>query len=125
MFFNRRKATKKEMFKCDLDADKCNDPVEKEKLLARMENLHNLQYALKICLNSIYGALSTTGCPFLHSIGLAQSVTRAGRFCNYNGREYYKKWLKEQYNIDDNYPPTASGDTDSCSSDTYLDIIED
>ena len=101
------------MFKCDLDADKCKDPVEKERLLTRVENLKNLQQALKICLNSIYGALSTTGCPFLHSIGLAQSVTRAGRFSNYNGRLFYKKWLEENYNIDENYPVTASGDTDS------------
>ena len=125
VFFNRRKATKGEMFKCDKAAEKCQDPVEKETLLTRMENLHNLQYALKICLNSIYGALSTTGCPFLHSIGLAQSVTRAGRFCNYNGRNFYKNWLKEQYNIDDNYPVTASGDTDSTIFDTYIDVIED
>ena len=113
VFFNRRKATKKEMFKCDLEADKCTDQTEKDKLLTRMENLHNLQYALKICLNSIYGALSTTGCPFLHSIGLAQSGTRAGRFCNYNGRLFYQKWLKENYNVDDDYVVTASGDTDS------------
>ena len=124
VFYNRRKATKKEMFKCENEAEKCKDPVERENLLTRHENLDNLQYALKICLNSIYGALSTTGCPFLHSIGLAQSVTRAGRFCNYNGREYYKKWLKEQYSIDDNYVVTASGDTDSCQNDTLIDVIE-
>ena len=113
VFFNRRKATKKEMFKCDKDAESCEDQAEKERLLTRMENLHNLQYALKICLNSIYGALSTTGCPFLHSIGLAQSVTRAGRFSNYNGRLFYQKWLQENYNIPDDYVVTASGDTDS------------
>ena len=113
VFFNRRKATKDEKFRCDLASEKTTDPVEKEKLLTRMENLHNLQYALKICLNSIYGALATTGCPFLHPIGLAQSVTRAGRFCNYNGRLFYQKWLKENYNVDDDYVVTASGDTDS------------
>lgn len=113
VFFNRRKATKKEMFKCDDAAEKCADPVEKEQLLTRKENLHNLQYALKICLNSIYGALATTGCPFLHPIGLAQSVTRAGRFSNYNGRLFYQKWLKENYGVDDDYVVTASGDTDS------------
>lgn len=113
VFFNRRKATKKEMFKCDDDADAATDLVEKEKLLTRKENLANLQQALKICLNSIYGALSTTGCPFCHSIGLAQSVTRAGRFCNYNGREFYRQWLKENYNVSDDYVVTASGDTDS------------
>lgn len=125
VFFNRRKATKKEMFRCDREADKCTDPVEKERLLTRVENLNNLQQALKICLNSIYGALSTTGCPFLHSIGLAQSVTRAGRFCNYNGREFYKKWLKEQYNISDDYVVTPSGDTDSVVFDTIIDIVEE
>ena len=113
VFFNRRKATKKEMFKCDKAAETETDPVEKEKLLTRVENLGNLQQALKICLNSIYGALSTTGCPFLHSIGLAQSVTRAGRFCNYNGRLFYAQWLKENYNVGDDYVVTASGDTDS------------
>ena len=125
VFYNRRKATKKEMFKCENEAEKCKDPVERENLLTRHENLDNLQYALKICLNSIYGALSTTGCPFLHSIGLAQSVTRAGRFCNYNGRLFYKKWLKENYKIDENYVVTASGDTDSTKFDTLIDVIEE
>ena len=115
VFFNRRKATKGEMFKCDFEADKCQDPVEKEKLLTRKENLKNLQQALKIGLNSIYGALSTTGCPFLHSIGLAQSVTRAGRFANTTGVQTYKKWINDNYgeNIDESYTYTPGGDTDS------------
>lgn len=113
VFFNRRKATKKEMFKCDLAADSCGDPVEKEKLLTRVENLGNLQQALKICLNSIYGSLATTGCPFLHPFGLAQSVTRGGRFCNSNGVRFYKQWLEENYNIGPDYTVVAGGDTDS------------
>lgn len=113
VFFDRRKATKKEMFKCDTAADKCEDPVEKEKLLTRVENLNNLQQALKIVLNSIYGSLGTTGCPFLHPIGLAQSVTRAGRFCNFNGVNFYKQWLKENYDIGPDYVPICGGDTDS------------
>ena len=113
VFFNRRKATKKEMFNCDKAAEACADPVEKEKLLTRMENLHNLQYALKICLNSIYGALSTNGCPFLHSIGLAQSVTRAGRFANTMGVKFYKQWLQENYGISEDYVVAPGGDTDS------------
>ena len=96
--------------------------MEKEKLLTRKENLHNLQYALKIALNSIYGALATTGCPFLHPIGLAQSVTRAGRFANSNGVKIFNQWLKEQYNIPDDYVVVASGDTDSVEYDTYIDI---
>ena len=113
VFFNRRKATKKEMFNCDKAAEACADPVEKEKLLTRMENLHNLQYALKICLNSIYGALATTGCPFLHPIGLAQSVTRAGRFANTMGVKFYKQWLQENYGISEDYVVAPGGDTDS------------
>lgn len=112
-FFNRRKATKDDRFKCDKESETA-EGEEKEKLLTRVENLGNLQQALKICLNSIYGALSTTGCPFLHSIGLAQSVTRAGRFCNYNGRRFYEQWLRENYGIDDDYTTTSGGDTDSC-----------
>ena len=113
VFFNRRKATKKEMFKCDKAADKCTDPVEKEKLLTRVENLKNLQQALKICLNSIYGSLATTGCPFLHPIGLAQSVTRAGRFANTMGVKFFKQWLQENYGISDDYVVAPGGDTDS------------
>ena len=113
VFFDRRKATKKEMFKCDTAADKCEDPVEKEKLLTRVENLNNMQQALKIVLNSIYGSLGTTGCPFLHPIGLAQSVTRAGRFCNFNGVNFYKQWLKENYDVGPDYVPICGGDTDS------------
>ena len=125
VFFNRRKATKDEKFRCDLASEKTTDPVEKERLMTRVENLGNLQQALKICLNSIYGALATTGCPFMHPIGLAQSVTRAGRFCNFNGRRFYEQWLKENYGIDDNYTVTASGDTDSTEFFTNIDVIEE
>ena len=113
VFYNRRKATKKEMFKCEKMLDDITDKDEQEKLKIRIGNLDSLQYALKIALNSIYGALGTTGCPFLHPIGLAQSVTRAGRFANSNGVKFYKQWLKENFNISDDYVVVASGDTDS------------
>ena len=124
-FYNRRKATKKEMFKCEKLLDETSDSSEKEKLMKRIENLDSLQYSLKIALNSIYGSLGTTGCPFLHPIGLAQSVTRAGRFCNWNGVQFYKKWLKENYNIKDDYVCAIGGDTDSVRFDTLIDVIED
>ena len=125
VFYNRRKETKKEMFKCEKAADATSDPVEKERLLKRVENLNSLQYALKIALNSIYGSLATSGCPFMHPIGLAQSTTRAGRFANYNGVQFYKQWLQENYKIDENYVVTASGDTDSCQFDTLIDVVEE
>lgn len=125
LFFARRKSTKKEMAKCQKEADSCTDPAQKEALLTRVENLNNLQYALKIALNSIYGALGTTGCPFLHPIGLAQSVTRAGRFCNTQGVRLYRQWLQENYHIGDDYVVVASGDTDSVSYDARIDIIEE
>ena len=125
VFYDRRKATKKEMFKCDKMLETVTDQEERAKIEKRMDNLYSLQYALKIALNSIYGALGTTGCPFLHPIGLAQSVTRAGRFANSNGVIFYKNWLKEQYNISDDYVVVASGDTDSIKFDTYIDVIED
>ena len=125
VFYNRRKETKKEMFKCEKAADATSDPVEKERLLKRVENLNSLQYSLKIALNSIYGSLATSGCPFMHPIGLAQSTTRAGRFANYNGVQFYKQWLQENYKIDENYAVTASGDTDSTKFDTLVDVIED
>ena len=124
VFYNRRKETKKEMFKCEKAADATSDPVEKERLLKRVENLNSLQYSLKIALNSIYGSLATSGCPFMHPIALAQSTTRAGRFANYNGVQFYKQWLQENYKIDENYVVTASGDTDSCQNDTLIDVIE-
>lgn len=125
VFYDRRKATKKEMFKCDKILETVTDPEERAKIEKRMDNLNSLQYALKIALNSIYGALGTTGCPFLHPIGLAQSVTRAGRFCNWNGVQFYRQWLKENYNISDDYVVCASGDTDSCEFSTLIDVIEE
>ena len=60
----------------------------------------------------------------MHPIALAQSTTRAGRFANYNGVQFYKQWLQENYKIDENYVVTASGDTDSCQNDTLIDVIE-
>ena len=124
-FYNRRKATKKEMFKCEKLLDQTTDENERRKLETRIGNLDSMQFSLKIALNSIYGSFGTTGCPFLHPLGLAQAVTRAGRFCNQNGVKFYKKWLKEQYNISDDYVVVASGDTDSCRFDTLIDVIEE
>ena len=124
-FYNRRKATKKEMFKCEKLLDQTTDENERRKLETRIGNLDSMQFSLKIALNSIYGSFGTTGCPFLHPLGIAQAVTRAGRFCNQNGVKFYKKWLQENYKIDDNYVVVASGDTDSCHFDTHIDVIEE
>ena len=127
VFYNRRKATKKEMFKLDklLESGEITDPNEQESIKKKIENLDSMQYSLKIALNSIYGALGTSGCPFLHPIGLAQSVTRAGRFCNWNGVQFYRQWLKENYNISDDYVCAIGGDTDSCEFSTLIDVIEE
>ena len=113
VFFNRRKATKDEKFRCDKEAGPTSDPDEKERLMTRVENLGNLQQALKICLNSIYGALATTGCPFLHPLGLAQTVTRAGRRANTAGMMFFKQWLNENYDVPNDYVYAPGGDTDS------------
>ena len=115
-FYNLRKKTKKTMGK--LEADIYNNAVEQDKISEvkeKIQNLNDKQQSIKIMINSVYGILSTPFSP-VYNPYISQSITRLGKFLNISSSEFIKKWLKENYNIDDDYIVSISGDTDSVVS---------
>ena len=111
-FFAWRKKVKKQAGEAARKSHKEKDKAKKFDLETQAEVLGNLQQAIKIMLNSVYGLLGASSC-VLYNPSIVQSVTRLGRFCNINGSRIYRRWLQEHYNISEDYVPQASGDTDS------------
>ena len=113
-FFNLRKSTKKEMQKLEMKLynKEITDPAEVASTRANIENLNNIQQAIKIMINSVYGITGTAFSP-IGNIDLAQSITRHGKFLNTSASDFVRKWMKNKFNIDDSYISTISGDTDS------------
>ena len=113
-FFAMRKSIKKEMQRKDLALynKEITDPVEVAKAKVDVENLNNIQQAIKIMLNSVYGICGTAFSP-IGNVDLAQSITRHGKFLNISASEFAREWMKSKFHIDDSYVSTVSGDTDS------------
>lgn len=112
-FYGLRKSTKKEMQKLEMALYKKEVPEEKvAETEVKAQNLDSTQMALKIMLNSIYGALGTPHSP-IGNPDLSQSITRHGKFCNISASEYIRECFKKMFGISDDYVNVASGDTDS------------
>lgn len=120
-FYTLRKSTKKEMQKKEMQIynKEITDPNEIAKTKVEIQNLDNIQLAIKIMINSIYGCLGTKHSP-IGNPDLAQTVTRTGKFCNISASEFIRDWMVKKFKIGENYHAVASGDTDSAFSSTML-----
>jgi len=116
-FYSQRKANKKKELKIfhDLHNEEfvaALKPGEREVLETKMENYHALQMALKICINSIYGATGTSFSPIADP-NISQTITRMGRFANMSSAKFVHDEFVRRYGADPNYVTASSGDTDS------------
>ena len=109
-YFNRRKEIKKLMAK----AHKAKDKIKEELY-------NNIQHAIKIFLNTLYGVTGTRFSP-IGNPDIAQTITRQGKFCNINANKHIGVRFKEKYGIGDKYKLTAGGDTDSVVGETLVEI---
>jgi len=113
-FFNLRKNTKKTIAK--LEKRLANneivgdDNIEKTKI--EIENLTNMQQAIKIMINSVYGCLGTAYSS-IFSADLAQTVTLQGQCANKTSAKFIKDYFMKNYGVGDDYIHIASGDSDS------------
>ena len=82
---------------------------------------HATQYALKILINSAYGTLGTSFSP-IYDVRLAEAITMNGQFCNRSTSVFINKLFQKEYNCPTDFNVTISGDTDSVTGDTMLDI---
>jgi DNA polymerase elongation subunit (family B) len=98
-YYNRRSGIKKEMLAVEQQLEVETDPRQKEKLKREANQLHNSQMAIKIAMNSLYGA--TANIYFLYYINdMAEAITTSGqlsiRWAQKSVNEYMNKILKTE-----------------------------
>ena len=96
-YYNRRKGIKQDMLKVEQAIETETDPVKKKKLQTQQTQLHNNQMAIKIAMNSLYGA--TANIYFLYYINdMAEAITTSGqlsiRYAQKSVNAYLNKVLK-------------------------------
>lgn len=101
-YYNNRKKIKNEMLRIEQLLENETDPVKKAEHKKEANQLHNSQMAIKIAMNSLYGA--TANIYFLYYIGeMAESITTSGqlsiRYAEKTVNEYLNKVLKTE-NVD-------------------------
>jgi len=96
-YYGNRKKIKQDMLKVEQAIEVENDPVKKKQLQTQQTQLHNNQMAIKIAMNSLYGA--TANIYFLYYINdMAEAITTSGqlsiRYAQKSVNEYLNKLLK-------------------------------
>jgi DNA polymerase elongation subunit (family B) len=77
-YYGNRKVIKKKMLEVEQLLENAKDPKEKEQLKREATQLHNSQMAIKIAMNSLYGA--TANVYFLYYINdMAEAITTSGQ----------------------------------------------
>ena len=96
-YYANRKKIKKEMLAVEQEMENEKDKTRKEDLKRKMTQLHNAQMAIKIAMNSLYGA--TANVYFLYYIAeMAEAITTSGqlsiRYAQKSVNAYMNKLLK-------------------------------
>lgn len=96
-YYGNRKVIKQEMLKVEQQIEVETDPTQKKALQKQQTQLHNNQMAIKIAMNSLYGA--TANIYFLYYINdMAEAITTSGqlsiRYAEKSVNEYLNKVLK-------------------------------
>ena len=96
-YYGNRSVIKKKMLGVEQALENATDPKEKESLKREANNLHNQQMAIKIAMNSLYGA--TANIYFLYYINeMAEAITTSGqlsiRWAQKSVNNYLNKILK-------------------------------
>ena len=96
-YYNRRSGIKKEMLAVEQAIENETDSRKKRQLQSQQTQLHNNQMAIKIAMNSLYGA--TANIYFLYYINdMAEAITTSGqlsiRYAQKSVNNYLNKILK-------------------------------
>ena len=96
-YYNRRSGIKKEMLQVEQAIEVETNMVKKKALQTQQTQLHNNQMAIKIAMNSLYGA--TANIYFLYYINdMAEAITTSGqlsiRYAQKSVNDYLNKILK-------------------------------
>jgi len=96
-YYGNRSVIKKKMLGVEQELENATDPTHKAALKREANNLHNQQMAIKIAMNSLYGA--TANIYFLYYINdMAEAITTSGqlsiRYAENSVNTYLNKILK-------------------------------
>lgn len=96
-YYNNRKIIKQNMLKVEQELEDAKNTSDKNRLKREANNLHNQQMAIKIAMNSLYGA--TANVYFLYYINdMAEAITTSGqlsiRYAQKSVNAYLNKILK-------------------------------
>jgi DNA polymerase elongation subunit (family B) len=96
-YYGNRKIIKQEMLGVEQELENATDPAIKEQLKRKVNQLHNSQMAIKISMNSLYGAMANVY--FLYYINdMAEAITTSGqlsiRYAQQSVNNYLNKILK-------------------------------
>jgi DNA polymerase elongation subunit (family B) len=96
-YYGNRKIIKQEMLGVEQELENATDPAIKERLKRKVNQLHNSQMAIKISMNSLYGAMANVY--FLYYINdMAEAITTSGqlsiRYAQQSVNNYLNKILK-------------------------------
>jgi len=118
-FYKKRVKIRKELKK--LKADENNS--EDKKIKNKIDQLDTKQQAIKIFLNSTYGATANKFCP-IGDMDIAESITLTGQAVAKEAREIFKRFVTQEIGITDPVELNKgliAGDTDSVVFDTIVD----
>ena len=96
-YYGNRSVIKKKMLSVEQELENTTDPSHRKALAKEANNLHNQQMAIKIAMNSLYGA--TANIYFLYYINdMAEAITTSGqlsiRYAQNSVNAYLNKILK-------------------------------
>jgi DNA polymerase elongation subunit (family B) len=101
-YYGNRKIIKKKMLKVEQDLEDATDPAQKELLKREANQLHNSQMAIKIAMNSLYGA--TANIYFLYYINdMAEAITTSGQLSIRYGQKAVNDYLNKILKTDKDY----------------------
>jgi DNA polymerase elongation subunit (family B) len=117
-FYKKRVKIRKELKKLKSEVDNTDDKRIKNKI----EQLDTKQQAIKIFLNSTYGATANKFCP-IGDMDIAESITLTGQAVAKEAREIFKRFVSQETGITDPIElerGLIAGDTDS----VYLSLFQ-
>lgn len=108
--YKDRKKYKKLQIKCESEAETATTKEEVARLKAEASKYKSLQMALKVCLNSAYGAMGSNYF-VLYDIRLAEAITSSGRLAIQWIGKKTNEYLQNLLGTEKNY--VVAQDTDS------------
>ena len=101
-YYGNRKIIKKKMLKVEQQLEDASNASEKEALKREANQLHNSQMAIKIAMNSLYGA--TANIYFLYYINdMAEAITTSGQLSIRYGQKAVNDYMNKILKTDKDY----------------------